>query len=279
MDKAKSTQVPIYDSDRQGSPALDEFWAILKYRYLIVQFVRRDILTRYKRSALGVAWTMLNPLGTMLILTLVFSRAFGGSQEGYAAYVLSGLIAWNFFAQSTTASTLHLVWGGSLLKKIYIPRTSFAISATGTGLINLLLSIIPLVIVMLIIQVPIRWTVIFLPIPIVFLSMFALGVGLFISGMAMFYADVAEMFQITLTAWMYLTPVIWSPEVLPELYGLWITQLNPMFYLVELFRMPIYYGQVPDLSLVLISGGIAIITLFAGWMFFTSKSDEFAYRV
>lgn len=275
----KSSPVPIYDSDRQGSAALEEFWAILNYRYLIVQLVRRDILTRYKRSALGVAWTMLNPLGTMLILTLVFSRAFGGSQEGYAAYVLSGLIAWNFFAQSTTAATVHLVWGGSLLKKIYIPRTSFAVSAIGTGLINLLLSLIPLVIVMLIVGVPIRWTAILLPIPILFLTMFALGVGLIISGMAIFYADIAEMFQVTLTAWMYLTPVIWSPEILPELYGLWITRLNPMFYLVELFRMPIYYGQVPDLRLVLITGTISIITLFIGWMFFTSRSDEFAYRV
>lgn len=277
MDKAN--QIPIYDSASQGSPALEEIRAIIKYRYLVVQLVRRDILTRYKRSSLGVAWTMLNPLGTMLILTIVFSQAFGGAREGYAAYVLSGLIAWNFFAQSTNAATLHLVWGGSLLKKIYIPRTSFAVSATGTGLINLLLSIIPLLIVMLIIQVPIRWTIIFLPIPVVFLAMFALGIGLLISTMAIYYADIAEMYQILLTAWMYLSPVIWPPEILPEYLRYWITTLNPMYYLIELFRTPIIYGQVPDVSLLLISAGIASFTLFAGWMFFTSKSDEFAYRV
>jgi ABC-2 type transport system permease protein len=275
----KTNQVPIYDSDRQGSAALEELRAIFNYRYLIAQFIRRDILTRYKRSALGVAWTMLNPLGTMIILTIVFSRAFGGSQEGYAAYVLSGLIAWSFFAQSTNAATLHLVWGGSLLKKIYIPRTSFAVSATGTGLINLLLSLVPLVLVMFVIGVPIRWTIIFLPIPILFLAMFALGIGLLISTMAIYYADVAEMYQITLTAWMYLSPVIYSPEILPEAYRFWIVRLNPMYYLIELFRMPIYYGKVPDLNLVLISAGIALFTLFAGWMFFTSRSDEFAYRV
>ncbi len=275
----KTNQVPIYDSDRQGSAALEELRAIFHYRHLVVQFVRRDILTRYKRSVLGVAWSMLNPLGTMLILTIVFSQAFGGSQEGYAAYVLSGLIAWNFFAQSSNAATLHLVWGGSLLKKIYIPRTSFAVSATGTGLINILFSLIPLLIVMLITGVPIRWTIILLPIPILFLAMFALGVGLLISAMAIFYADIAEMFQIALTAWMYLSPVIYSPEILPEAYRFWITRLNPMFYLIELFRMPIYYGKVPDLSLVMIAGGISIVTLFAGWIYFTGKSDEFAYRV
>jgi ABC-type polysaccharide/polyol phosphate export permease len=275
----KANQIPIYDSSSQGSPAVEEMRAIFKYRYLIVQLVRRDILTRYKRSSLGVAWTMLNPLGTMLILTIVFSQAFGGSQEGYAAYVLSGLIAWNFFAQSTNAATLHLVWGGSLLKKIYIPRTSFAVSATGTGLINMVLSLIPLLLVMVIIQVPIRWTIILLPIPILFLAMFALGIGLLISTMAIYYADIAEMYQIFLTAWMYLSPVIWPPEILPEYYRFWITRLNPMYYLIELFRTPIIYGQVPDIKLVLISAGIACITLFAGWMFFTSKSDEFAYRV
>lgn len=275
----KITKIPVYDSARQGSAALEELRAILDYRYLVVQFVRRDILTRYKRSALGVGWTMLNPLGTMLILTIVFSRAFGGSQEGYAAYVLSGLIAWNFFAQTTNAATLHLVWGGSLLRKIYIPRTAFAVSATGTGLINVLLSLIPLVIVMLIIRVPIRWTIIFLPVPILFLAMFALGVGLLISTMAIYYSDIAEMYVIALTAWMYLSPVIYSPEILPEAYRPWIIKLNPMYYLIELFRTPIYYGEVPGLSLVLISGGIATFTLFCGWMFFTQKSDEFAYRV
>ena len=160
-----------------------------------------------------------------------YARAFLDLFSGMGpVYVLSGLIAWNFFAQSTNAATLHLVWGGSLLKKIYIPRTSFAISATGTGLINLLLSLVPLLIVMVIIQVPIRWTMIFLPIPILFLAMFTLGIGLIVSTMAIYYADIAEMFQITLTAWFYLTPIIWSPEILPELYGLWITRLNPMFY-------------------------------------------------
>lgn len=277
MDKVD--EVPIYDSARQGSAALEELRTIFNYRYLIVQLVRRDILTRYRRSALGVAWTMLNPLGTMLILTLVFSRAFGGAQEGYAAYVLSGLIAWNFFAQTTNAATLHLVWGGSLLRKIYIPRTSFAVSATGTGLVNVLLSLIPLVIVMLIIRVPISWTIVFVPIPIIFLAMFALGIGLLISTMAIYYADIAEMYVIALTAWMYLSPVIWPPEVLPEAYRIWIVRLNPMYYLIELFRTPIFYGKMPDLSLLLISGAIATFTLFAGWMFFTQRSDEFAYRV
>jgi ABC-type polysaccharide/polyol phosphate export permease len=272
-------QPQVYDSSERGSPPVEELRSIFKYRHLLTQFVRRDILTRYKRSVLGVAWTMLNPLGTMLILTIVFSRAFGGSQPGYAAYVLSGLIAWNFFAQSTNAASLHLVWGGSLIKKIYIPRTIFALSATGTGLVNLLLSLVPLLIVMLIVQVPIRPTILLAPIPILFLVMFALGLGLLISTIAVYFTDVVEMYAIILMAWMYLTPIIYSEEILPEMYRLWIVRLNPMYHLVELFRAPLYEGRVPSLAEFLISGVIALTTLLIGWLVFTKNADEFAYRI
>jgi ABC-type polysaccharide/polyol phosphate export permease len=272
-------QVPIYDSAKHRSTALEELQAILKYRNLVVQFARRDILTRYKRSVLGVGWTMLNPLGTMLILTIVFSRAFGQSQPGYAVYVLSGLVAWNFFSQSTNAAIVHLVWGGSLLRRIYVPRTVFAVSAIGTALINIGLSLIPLIIVMLIVKVPIRWTFLFVPVPILFLTMFSLGVGLLISTVAIYYSDVAEMYAIFLTAWMYLSPVIYTPEILPEMYRLWIVRLNPMYHLINLFRAPIYLGEIPGMREIIICASIAIISLFIGWMAFTSKADEFAYRV
>jgi ABC-type polysaccharide/polyol phosphate export permease len=277
MDKPIQTQV--YDSSRRSTPPLEELRSILNYRHLLTQFVRRDILTRYKRSVLGVAWTMLNPLGTMLILTIVFSRAFGGDQPGYAAYVLSGLIAWNFFAQSTNAASLHLVWGGSLIKKIYIPRTIFAVSATGTGLVNLVLSLVPLLIVMLIVQVPIRLTFLLVPIPILFLAMFALGLGLLISTIAVYFTDVVEMYAIVLMAWMYLTPVIYSPSILPEMYRLWIVRLNPMYHLIQLFRAPVYEGRVPSPAEFLVCAAIALITLLVGWLVFTENADEFAYRI
>jgi len=142
---------PVYDSAANASPALTEIQELKHYRYLLKQLVRRDIVARYKRSALGVAWTMLNPLGTMLIMTFVFSNLFK-SVQSYPVYILSGLIAWNFFAQGTNAAMSGLVWGGSLMQRIYLPRTIFGVSAIGTALVNLLLSIIPLLLVMAITQ-------------------------------------------------------------------------------------------------------------------------------
>lgn len=282
MNKDRLDPSMIYDSDRQGSAALDELREILRYRDLVVQLVRRDILTRYKRSVLGVAWTLLNPLGTMLVLTIVFSTVFSsafGATSSYAAYVLSGLIAWTFFAQTTNAAISHLVWGGSLLKRIYIPRTVFAISAVGTGLFNFVLSIITLLVVMLITRVPFRLTILFIPVPVLFLAMFSLGLGLLISAIAVYYTDVAEMYQIVLTAWMYLSPVIYPEEILPESLRALIKIINPMYHLIRLFRQPIYDGVIPDLTELLLAGAISLLFLVVGWIVFTRRADEFAYRV
>ena len=273
-----NSEVPIYDSAEQKSPAIEELREIYRYKDLVTQMVRRDILTRYKRSVLGVAWTMLNPLGTTIILAFVFSNIFGTMQENYVVYVLSGLIAWTFFDQTTKASITNLIWGGSLLKRIYVPRTVFAVSSIGTGLVNLILSFVPLLLVMLFTHAPIHWTALLMPIPILFLAMFSLGVGLFISSIAIFYADVAEMYQIVLTAWFYLSPVIFVDSIFPPQY-LTIIKLNPMYYLINLFRAPIYEGRVPTAQEFLLSGGIATITLLVGWVVFTRKADQFSYRV
>lgn len=268
---------PIYDSAQQFPHALQELQEALTHRHLLFQLVRRDILTRYKRSFFGVAWTMLNPLGTMIVLSVVFSHLFH-TTPAYPAYILSGLLAWNFFSQSTVGAMNSLIWGGGLLKRIYIPRASFGLSAVGTGLVNLVLSLVPLFLVMAIIGVPIKATIVFLPISIFLLACFALGIGLALSTLAVYFPDVAEMYQIILTAWMYLTPIIYPETVIPDKYQL-ILHLNPMYYLLKLWRLPLYDGRWPTWVEFWPAAVAAIGMLLIGWFVFTSKSDEFAYRV
>jgi len=202
--KVNTTQY-VYDSANRGSLALEELRGIVEYRDLIWQFIRRDVVTRYKRSVLGFAWTMLNPLGTMLILTIVFSNLFH-AVEGYPIYILSGLIAWNFFSQSTTASLSQNVWGGSLLHRIYLPRTAFTVAAIGTGLVNLLLTLLPLMGIMLFTRHSFSPALFFLPISIVVLVAFALGVGLFFSALALYFPDSVNQFtRGTFLDWMFLS--------------------------------------------------------------------------
>ena len=275
--KDKMGSIPVYDSSMRGIPALEELRELIQYRNLVLQTIRRNIVVRYKRSVLGIAWTMLSPLGTTLVLTIVFSKIFGGSSV-YAVYVLSGLICWTFFVQTTTDSINNLVWGGGLLRRIYVPRTVFAVAAIGTGLVNIVLSLVPLIFVMLISGVYPNTSMLILPIPAILLAMFALGIGLLLSTIAIYFADVTDMYGIILTAWMYLSPIIYKEEMVPSKY-IWIIHMNPMYYLIDLFRTPILEGKVPDITEFLMAGGIGLISLLIGWLVFSHKADEFAYHI
>ena len=267
---------PIYDTDRQRSKALYELIQVWHYRDLIYQLIYRDVTARYKRSVLGIAWTMLNPLGTMIILSVVFSQVFP-SIEGYVAYVLSGLLVWNFFAQSTAAGMNSLVWGGDLFRRIYLPRTVFAISAVGTGVVNLVISLVPLLLVMLVVGVKISFSFFLVVIPIILLAAFALGVTLLLSSVGVFFPDVVEMYQIAIQAWFYLTPVLYKLDILPEGVQFWV-RLNPMVYFVDIFRLSTFYGQLFSWKIFGLSAGVAALTLIAGWWVFTQVSEELAYR-
>jgi ABC-type polysaccharide/polyol phosphate export permease len=266
----------IYDSARRGPVALEELRGIFQYRELIYQLVRRDIVSRYKRSVLGIAWTLLQPLGMMIIISVVFSNLFQ-TVKGYPVYVLSGLIVWTFFAQTTNAIITQIVWGGALLRQIYMPRTSFAVSAIGTGLVNLLLSVILLFLIMFVEDLTFHWSILFLPVSILLLAAFSLGVGLIISTAAIHFPDVAEMYQIILTAWMYLTPIIYPEKIIPEAYRFWFFNLNPMYHILKVFRMSLLDGVFPDAKTLIIAVTVSSLTLIIGWLFFSKRSDEFAY--
>jgi len=272
----KMNSSDIYDSSRKIPRTLQEIREVHQYRFLLIQLVRRDILTRYKRSFLGVAWTMLNPLGIMIVMTIVFSHLFG-STPGYPVFVLSGLLVWNFFSKSTSAAMNSMVWGGGLLKRIYLPRSSFSLSAIGTEIVNMILSLVPLILVMLVTRFPFHISMLYLPVSILMISLFSLGMALLLSTFSVVFPDVVEMYQIILTAWMYLTPIIYPVTTFPEKYR-YLMVYNPLAYFVALFHIPIYEGRTPTWMEFWPALAIGLGMLFVGWFFFSKKIDEFAYR-
>ncbi len=276
--KRKFQEMPVYDSARQSLPFITELKELWRYRDLLRQLIARNIKTRYKRSVLGILWTMLNPLLMMLVLTFVFSEVFRFRIEHYAAYALAGLLLWNFFAQTTTGAMSELIWGGGFLHRIYIPRAIFAVTALGTGLVNLLLSLVPLFVIMIVTGVPVRPTILILPLPILLTAMFALGAALFLSRVAAYFADVVEMYQIFLTAWMYVTPIIYPKEIIPPKFQ-WFFNLNPMYHLIEIFRAPLYIGWFAGPKTMAAAATAAVFALGFGWWYFTRKADELAYRI
>lgn len=270
--------LPIYDSAHRLPSTINELVQAWRYRDLVQQLVRRDLVTRYKRSVLGVAWTMLNPLGMMVVMSIAFSHVFD-TTRAYAAYLLTGLVAWNFFGQTTVYAMRQLVWGGALIQRIYIPKTLFAISAVGTGMVNLLLSLVPLAIVLFVSGLPIQLPFLFLPVSMMLLAAFALGLGLLLSTIVVYFPDVAEMYEIALLAWMYLTPIIYPEEAIPEAYRWWLFNLNPLYHLIQLFRLPLYYNLFPSPERIATAAIIGLGTLVLGWIVFSRKADEFAYRI
>jgi ABC-type polysaccharide/polyol phosphate export permease len=274
----RTAQLRVYDSARRLPAASEELVSLWAYRDLVVQLVRRDLVARYKRSVLGVLWTLLNPLGTMVILVVVFSHAFSVGRT-YPAYVLAGLLGWNFFAQTTLSAARQLTAGGHLIRRIYLPRTVFAVAATGTGILNLLLALIPLVGIMLVTGVPVRLTILFLPVSIAIFAAFTLGVGLALSTLAVDFNDATELYSIVLPALLYLTPIIYPKEILPASARAWLVEANPLNHLVGLFRTPLCDGRLPDGVSCLIAFGTAVAALLIGWLVFTARADGLASRL
>jgi ABC-type polysaccharide/polyol phosphate export permease len=187
------------------------------------------------------------------------------------------LIFWNFFAQTTAYAMQQLVWGSNLIKRIYVPRTIFAVSVVGNGVVNLCLALMPLLVIMLAYRLPLTPALLFLPVAILLMGMFVLGVSLLFSAVAVFFTDLIEIYNVGLSALYFLTPIIYPVSVL-ENYP-WLLKINPIYMLLDLFRQPIILGQVPSVAQILTAGGIAVVTMVAGWWVFTARADEFAYRI
>jgi homopolymeric O-antigen transport system permease protein len=267
-----------YDSSTSRLTIPSEFRALVRYRDLLWLLVLKTIKTRYKRSVLGVAWTLLNPLVNMVVMSVAFSAFFRGAISRYPVYLLVGLTAWSFFSQNTAYAMGQLVWGSTLLKRVYIPPTIFAVACVGNGLVNLAFALVPLLAIMIVLGHPLHATWWFLPVAVLILSLFSLGVALFMSTFAVLFVDVVDMYQLFLQAWFFLTPIIYPKEMLGKEYP-WLIEINPMFHMVELMRLPLYDGVLPSLRTLLISCAWAAAALGIGAWTFTRKADEFAYRI
>ncbi len=267
-----------YDSAARRIPFIDEVKDIFRYRDLLRMLIITSIKTRYKRSSLGVVWTLLNPLLYTVVMTMAFSHLFHYSVQNYPVYLLTGLVCWTFFTQTTTQAMNSLVWGGDLLKKVYIPRTIFALAAVGNGLINLSLACVPLVLIMLVFHQPIHISVWFAPVAIFMLAVFTLGISLILSTIAVYFTDIIDMFQVVLQACFYLTPIMYPETILPPKY-IHLLRLNPVYDLIKPFRDVVYLGTFPNTKLLIAAGVSSIFTLCLGWWIFTRKADEISHRI
>jgi len=252
-----------------------EIAEIVENRNLLLNLVRRDLTVRYKRSIIGFFWTMLHPLILMIILTIVFSNLF--RFEGishFEVYFLSMYMVFGFFAQTTAQSMTSLSWNGSLMKRVRVPKSIFAVSTTLSGLVNLCLAYIPLFVIMIVRGAPIRPAVLFLPVAFVIIAVFTLGVSLLLSALAVYFDDVSQMYQVGTLALMYMTPIIYPINIVPHKF-LWLIRINPLTQIFKLARDPVYHGTLPAPHIFVGSVAIALVTLVIGWFVFHRLSRGF----
>jgi ABC-type polysaccharide/polyol phosphate export permease len=250
--------------------------AILRYRDLIRELVVRTLKVRYRRSAIGFLWTMLHPLMMMLVLTLVFSQIFRFQVENYAVYALSGITFWQFFSQTVT-SCLHSLRGNArLLTKLPLPQAVFPISTVLSGLVNFLFALVPLLGIAIVTGHPLSTALAFLPVSILIVTVFTLGVALLLAPLAVIFSDTVEIVAIVLTLVMYLTPIFYPRSIVPD-HLRPIFALNPLTALLEVFRAPLVERALPATGDLAVAVTSAIAILFVGSWVFASTSRRLAY--
>lgn len=246
----------------------------MKYRSLLYELVVRDIKIRYRRSILGVLWTVLNPVMMMAVMTLVFSNIFRFEIENFPIYFFCGNILFSFMVESTTNALYSIVGGGSLIKKVYIPKYLFPLSKVLASLVNLFFSFLAMLGIMLLMNAPFHWTLLLAPIVIAYVVIFSIGLGLILSTAMAFFRDVSHLYSIATLAWMYLTPVFYPPSLLAEKMPAMLT-LNPMYHFISMMRDVALYGEIPSLSAHLSCLAVCLLVLVLGLILFYSKQDQF----
>lgn len=251
---------------------------IFEYRSLLLELVKRDIKKKYRRSVLGILWSMLNPFLTMLIMAMVFSSFFKFAIENFPVYLLTGQLIFNFYAEATNTAMGSILENASLIKKVYVPKHIFPIARVLSSCVNFILSLPGLMLVLIITKAPLKFSMLLGIVPIIYLLFFCFGVGLVLASIAVYFRDMFHLYGVLLTAVSYLTPLFYPKEIVPEEYR-YLINYNPLVYFVDLFREIIYYGKIPTLESHLNCIFIVIISLFLGVVIFNMNRKKFILHI
>jgi len=262
---------------------VSEIKDVYKWRELLWQMVSREVKARYKQSILGYFWVILNPLAQMLVMSFAFSIIMriptnSAGNIPYSIFLFVALLPWTLFSNSLSSAASSLVVSSSLITKIYFPRTILVISTIIAKIIDFLFANIILIIYLIIYQIPININILWI-FPIFFIQqIFTLGLSLFFSAANLLYRDIQYLLSMILLLWMYITPIIYSADMIPVKYK-FIFQLNPMAVIVNAYRQVILAGSPPKYSSLIIATVVSFVFLLIGLSYFKSREKIFADNI
>jgi lipopolysaccharide transport system permease protein len=261
---------------RKRGPIAD----LLQFRQLILLLVVRELKVRYKRSVLGLLWTMLNPLLLMVVYTIVFTTIMPSGQLNFSVFLLSALLPWIFFATALMQGLNSVLANQELIRKVRVPQAVFPLSVVGSNLVNFALSLVPLFALMLAVRQRFSAALLFLPVAVLLLTLFTSGVTLLFATATVFFRDVKHLTDVLLQMLMYLSPVLYDVNQLGGKQSWWFNAfrdflaVNPITYLIPLVRDPVYYARLPSLLVVGVASAWAAFALVLGFAVFVRLSPR-----
>ncbi|WP_407381411.1 ABC transporter permease [Methanobrevibacter sp.] len=246
-------------------------------KFLLTELVKKNLTSKYKDSVLGILWSFFNPLLTMLVFTAIFSMLFGKNIQNFPVYYLAGRIAFDFFNHGTKGAMNSIRRNANLLKKIYVPKRMFAISAICYEFVNFLISFIILFGVMIITGAPFHWTLIYSFIPLGFLVVLIFGVGLILAVCNTYFSDIGYLYDVFSLVLLYASAMFYPIEIVPAKIQVIFT-LNPVYCAMSCFRQCVY-GVAPDWSMILYLAAFAFTTLGIGVLLFNIYEKKLALEL
>ena len=254
---------------------MKHLWNFIKqHKFLLSQLVSRDFKTRYKRSVFGMLWSMLNPLLMMCIQYLIFSNLFRFQIENYATYLLIGTVTFNFFSEASQTALNSIVESASLITKVKLPICIFPISKIFSAGINLGFSTLALYVIIFIQGIPLNLSHLLIPVLYIMLAFFALGMGLILSALMVFFRDMQFIYNVLIMLWTYLTPLFYSVDIVPKKF-LPIYNLNPMLHYVTFFRTLVLEASVPGILEFIWCLGYAVLFMLIGILIYKKTKKNF----
>lgn len=246
--------------------------------FVLRELVSKDFKLKYRRSVLGVVWSVLNPLLMMLVMTAVFSYMFRFQIEHFPVYLILGNTLFGLMSSSTNGAMRSIMASAPLIKKVKINKIVFPLEKVIFELVNFALSCIAIILVMLFLQVAPTINLVFLPLLLLYMVIFCSGLGMLLSALVVFFRDVEYLWGVVLTAWTYATPLFYPADLWPE----WLARLevlNPMYHYVTYFRNIALWNITPDLQTNLLCVGFAVMQFAIGWLVFRKTESKFILHV
>jgi ABC-2 type transport system permease protein len=255
--------------------------SLKKDTFILQNLISKDFKLKYRRSILGILWSVLNPLLMMIVISAVFTFVFRAAiKEGvpFPVYLIVGLTLFNFMANSTSSGVMSIINASSLIKKIRVNKLVFPLETVLFELVNYGLSLIAVIAVMVFFQIVPHMDILFLPLLLVYMLLFCVGLSLLLSAMAVFFRDVIHLWSVIIIAWTYVTPLFYPIEML-EPWMQTVMQFNPMFHFVDYLREITIWSTTPSLADNLLCLGMALASFLIGLLVFRSTERKFILHV